>query len=124
MAQYAIAFDLDTKAMKAAGFTDSDITKVYQREIPEALRGCGFTERPQGSLYHTDDSQDQITALMRLQGALKTHAKTFCAYVRKVHVFRMEEWSDVTPLIAERPIDGAPMPEDDVLQQDFFSNLN
>lgn len=52
MAQYAIAFDLNTKAMKAAGLKDADITRVYQTEIPEALASCGFTVHPQGSLYH------------------------------------------------------------------------
>lgn len=35
MAQYAIAFDLDTTAMTHAGLTPSDRTKVYQKEIPE-----------------------------------------------------------------------------------------
>ena len=36
MAQYAIAFDLDTTCMKESGMAQSDITQVYQIEIPEA----------------------------------------------------------------------------------------
>ena len=103
MAQYAIAFDMDTKAMKAAGLSDSDRTKVYQKEIPEALAACGFTAHPQGSLYHTVSDQNPISAIMQLQSALKGQAPIFCQYVRRVHVFRMEEWSDVTQLIADRP---------------------
>ena len=114
MAQYAIAFDLDTKAMKAAGLTDTQIVTVYQREIPEALAGCGFTAHPQGSLYHTEADQNPITAIMRLQGALTGEAPTFCQYVRRVHVFRMEEWSDVTDLIAQRPAAGPPEAEEEV----------
>jgi multidrug efflux pump subunit AcrB len=40
MAQYAIAFDLDSAGMKEAGLTPADITRVYQREIPDALNQC------------------------------------------------------------------------------------
>lgn len=83
MAQYAIAFDLDTTGMKQAGLSGSDITRVYQREILEALQSCGFTAHPQGSLYHTEGSQEPITALMKLQGALTASAPTFCSYVRQ-----------------------------------------
>src|SRR6185436_1364729 len=102
MAQYAIAFDLDTAGMKNAGLNASDITTVYQTEIPHALASCGFTAHPQGSLYHTVSEANPISALMKLQGALKSLAPTFCQYVRRVHVFRMEVWSDVTPLISGR----------------------
>jgi virulence-associated protein VapD len=103
MAEYAITFDLDTTAMKNDGMSPSDITTVYQQEIPDALKTCGFTAHPQGSLYHTEVSQDPITAVMKLQSALRTQAPNFCKYVRRVHVFRMEEWSDVPELIANKP---------------------
>ena len=103
MAQYAIAFDLDTTAMRTAGVSDAARTRIYQVEIPQALASCGFTAHPQGSLYHTEDEQDPIAAIMKLQNALKTLAPQFCTFVKRVHVFRMEEWSDVTTLIADRP---------------------
>ncbi len=114
MAQYAVAFDLDTAAMKApkpngGGMSNAEVTRVYQREIPDALRACGFTGHPQGSLYHTEANQDPITALMTLQTALRGEAQNFCRFVKRVHVFRMEEWSDVTKLVADRP--AAPPPE-------------
>jgi virulence-associated protein VapD len=118
MAQYAIAFDLNTKAMSAAGFTKSDMTSVYQTEIPNALRSCGFTAHPQGSLYHTEAEQNPITAIMALQGSLRNLAPRFCAYVKSVHVFRMDEWSDVTEMIAERPATvGPPEPEEELEAQ-------
>lgn len=103
MAHYAFAFDLSPSDMKAAGKTQADITRVYQKELPEALAKCGFTAHPQGSLYHTESEQDPITALMVLQGTLKREAPTFCQFAKRIHVFRMEEWSDVTNLIADRP---------------------
>ena len=55
---------------------------------------------------------------MKLQNALRTQAQTFCQYVRRVHVFRMEEWSDVTEFIANRPAAGAPTPEEELAEQE------
>jgi virulence-associated protein VapD len=119
MAQYAIAFDLDTKGMRASGMTQSQITTVYQSEIPKALATCGFTAHPQGSLYHTEAEQNPITAIMKLQGSLKSGAPTFCRWVRRVHVFRMEEWSDVTSLIAQRDAaEGPPEAEEELEEQE------
>jgi len=124
MAQYAIAFDLDTTAMRVAGLTNSDKTRIYQREIPDALTACGFTAHPQGSLYHTEADQEQITAIMKLQGSLKSKAPSFCKFVKRVHVFRMEEWSDVTQLIADHPSPGNPTPEEELEKQEDLALLN
>ncbi len=122
MAQYAIAFDLDTAGMRAAGgMSPADVTRVYQREIPDALASCGFTAHPQGSLYHTELDHDPITALMTLQSALRNSAPSFCAWVRRVHVFRMEEWSDVTALIANRPAAPAPDPAEEIEEQEAIA---
>ena len=112
MAKYAIGFDLDNKAMKAAKLTKSQIVAVYQKELPKALDACGFTMHLQGSLYATGDSEDPLASVIQLQSALKAHAPTFCKYVSRVHVFRMEDWSDVTPLITGSP--ARPMTADDV----------
>jgi virulence-associated protein VapD len=127
MAQYAIAFDLDTAGMKkpenegGGGFSPADVTRVYQAEIPEALAKCGFTVHPQGSLYHTDAEHDPITAIMRLQGSLRNDAPNFCRFVKRVHVFRMEEWSDVTGLIADRAAAPSPTAEEEIEEQEALS---
>ena len=118
MAQYAIAFDLDTTAMRAAGITPAQRTQIYQTEIPDALAGCGFTAHPQGSLYHTEAEQNPITAIMQLQSALTGRAPRFCQFVRRVHVFRMEEWSDVTALLANRPAAAAPDGAEELAEQE------
>jgi virulence-associated protein VapD len=123
MAHYAIAFDLDTKAMKAAGLTPADRTRVYQTEIPTALASCGFTGHPQGSLYHTESEQNPITAIMQLQSSLKSKAPEFCKYVRRVHVFRMEEWSDVTSLIANKTAAPAPDGEEELEKQEDLDEV-
>lgn len=121
MAQYAIAFDLDTTAMTAAGLSAGDRTRIYQTEIPSALASCGFTAHPQGSLYHTEEDQNPITAIMQLQNALQTQAPQFCQFVKRVHVFRMEEWSDVTTLIAHRPAAAAPTGAEELAEQEDIS---
>jgi virulence-associated protein VapD len=118
MAQYAIAFDMDTKAMTAAGVVGSARTRIYQTEIPDALMACGFTAHPQGSLYHTESDQNPITAIMRLQSTLSSQAPNFCRFVRRVHVFRMEEWSDVTELITEQASAAPPTAEEEMEAQE------
>ena len=101
MAQYAIAFVISTKTMKGDGKTQTDITDLYQKEIPNALYKAGFQVHPQGSLYHTNvTSEEALKKLMSLQKLLQKHAPVFCKYVRCVHIFRMEEWSDVTDMLA------------------------
>jgi virulence-associated protein VapD len=100
MAQYAIAFDLDTRRMTADGLTKSDVTNVYQAEIPDALRAAGFPAHIQGSVYRTDAEQSQLRILVDLQRILHTHAPRFCTYVKTIHIFRVEEISEITDLLS------------------------
>lgn len=95
MAQYAIAFDLDTVAMRTDGITDAQRTAIYQTEIPNTLAAAGFTIHAQGSVYHTEDS-DSLVPIVNLQSILASQAPNFVRYASTVHLFRMEEWSDVT----------------------------
>ena len=118
MAHYAIAFDLDTAEMTNQGISQSERSQIYQSEIPKALKLCGFTAHPQGSLYHTVAEQNPITAIMQLQSMLTKHAPRFCRFVRRVHVFRMEEWSDVTELLANRPAARPPDGEEELAEQE------
>ena len=100
MPMYAIAFDLDTKAMNADGLNQSDITNIYQREIPRALEKCGFYKHPQGSLYHTEISDDNpLSALVAMKSILQSQAPHFCIYATNIMVFRMDDWSDVTNIL-------------------------
>ena len=122
MAQYAIAFDLDTVAMARCGLTDSQVSRIYNVEIPQALRNIGFTAHPQGSLYHTEIDQNPVQAIVQLQSGLKTNAPNFCEFVKKVHLFRMEEWSDITDLVTISRRDAIEIPEETIetLSQNFF----
>jgi virulence-associated protein VapD len=99
MPQYAITFDVDTTAARAA--MGNGYTVIYA-DARNALATCGFTEHPQWSVYHTRAGEDGLRSVMMLPAVLQADAPRFCQYVRRVHVFRMEEWSDVTELITGR----------------------
>lgn len=111
MAQYAVAFDIDTKHLRDDGVSNAERTKIYQQELLDALASCGFTVHLQGSLYATAADQDPLKAIMQLQSTLAGKAPRFCKYVKRLHVFRLEEWSDVTPLVAGHA--AAPLPDAD-----------
>lgn len=102
MAQYAISFDLDRVAMVNDGYTDAQINNnVYSKEVRDALGACGFTEHPEGSVYHTPPmgDEDSLIPIIQLQTTLRAQAPTFCRYVRSIHLFKMEGWSNITPHI-------------------------
>jgi len=81
------------------GMTQSEKVQVYQTEIPDALERCGFTDHLQGSLYATKTKDAPIKAIMQLRSVLQQHAPNFCQYASRIHVFRLEDWSDVTDVI-------------------------
>jgi virulence-associated protein VapD len=108
MPKYAIAFDLETAAMKSDYLEPSEITQIYQ-SIPDALRSCGVTDRLQKSLYHVEMKEDHSAAITRLRDALHRLAPDFRHYVSRVHIYRVEEWSDVTALFLEAPLPIAPL---------------
>ena len=120
MAQYAIAFDISTSDMRAGGMTQSEITRVYQTEIPEALNRCGFTQHLQGSLYATEAEKTPLRAIMQLQNQLQQYAPNFCQYATRIHVFRLEDWSDVTDVIGTTgsPASGPPSAEEEIEEQE------
>jgi len=119
MAQYAIAFDLDTTLMDSHGLQRADKTRIYQTEIPQALEQCGFTDHLQGSLYATSADQNPITAILQLQSTLKAHAPNFCKYAKRVHVFRLEDWSDVTAVISDHAAAGPPTAEEELEEEEL-----
>jgi virulence-associated protein VapD len=117
MARYAIAFDLDTTAMDEDGMTDAEKTQVYQTEVPEALNQCGFTDHLQGSLYATETKDAPIKAILQLQSILQQEAPNFCRYADRIHIFRLEDWSDVTDIIGTSPADSSPVAEKELEEQ-------
>lgn len=99
MVCYAIAFDINTETLEQYASINNRKKSEYQAEITSALAACGFTAHPQGCLYHTEADSDVIASIMELQETLKKKAPDFCEYVKRVHVFRIDELCDVTELI-------------------------
>ena len=89
---FAIAFDLvvaDTEKHHPKG-----ISQAYA-DIGSALERFGF-RRIQGSVYVTnsDDMANLFQAILALKAL-----PWFPASVRDIRAFRIEQWSDFTPLI-------------------------
>jgi virulence-associated protein VapD len=92
---FAIAFDLvvaDTEKHHPKG-----VSQAYT-DIADTLGRLGF-RRIQGSVYVTDTENmaDLFEAIMALK-----ELPWFPASVRDIRAFRIEQWSDFTPLI-KRP---------------------
>ncbi len=89
---YAVAFDLtvaDTEKYHPKG-----VASAYT-EIGAILARFGF-RRVQGSLYITDDENmaNLFLAIQALRGQV-----WFPKSVRDIRAFRIEQWSDFTPVI-------------------------
>jgi virulence-associated protein VapD len=89
---FAIAFDLvvaDTERHHPKG-----VSQAYT-DIADALKRFGF-RRIQGSVYVTEseDMANLFDAIMALKAL-----PWFAAPVRDIRAFRIEQWSDFTPMM-------------------------
>jgi virulence-associated protein VapD len=91
---FAIAFDLVVAEVLKAH--PKGVAQAYA-DIGQTLRQYGF-ERVQGSVYVTEneDMANLFSALLALRGLT-----WFPAAVRDIRAFRIEQWSDFTPLMKE-----------------------
>lgn len=89
---FAIAFDLTVAAVKK--HHPKGTSQAY-RDIGRELRSMGF-ERTQGSVYLTE--RKDLANLFSAIQALKD-LPWFANCVRDVRGFRVEEWSDFTPMV-------------------------
>lgn len=94
---FAIAFDLDTKALRQ-NHPSQNHTTGYA-DIRRELLNFGFEWR-QGSLYTTnnDDMANLFAALMALRAL-----PWFPPSVRDIRAFKVEQWSDFTKIVKGGP---------------------
>ena len=93
---FAVAFDLtvaDTEKHHPKG-----VSQAYT-DIGATLSSFGF-ERIQGSLYVT--ANEDMANLFAALEALRALA-WFPPSVRDIRAFRLEQWSDFTPVMKRRP---------------------
>lgn len=89
---FAIAFDL--VVAETAQHHPKGVPQAYS-DIGSTLATFGF-ERVQGSVYvtHSEDMANLFQAIMALKAM-----PWFPACVRDIRAFRIEQWSDFTPVI-------------------------
>ncbi|WP_085719975.1 hypothetical protein [Pseudomonas sp. B22(2017)] len=100
MTIWAIAYDLDVKGMHAAGYTKSAVTQFYTR-----LRGClasnNFEKMKQLSIY-TSERPNSLTDAFQASVQLKALPDSD-KFIKRLHLFRIEDFNDLLPLVAGRP---------------------
>lgn len=102
MAYYAVSIDLDTTKMKDDNLKPSEITKIYQKELPEALSKIGFKTKLDGLTFVTDSIRnDSLIPIMVFKDDFIAHAPNTCKYLKKIVVFRIDAWADVTELFRD-----------------------
>jgi virulence-associated protein VapD len=91
---FAIAFDLTVS--EAEKHHPKGVSQAYT-DIAKILSDYGF-KRIQGSLYVTEkeDMANLFAAFQALKGEIWT-----AEVVRDIRAFRLEQWSDFTPIIKE-----------------------
>ena|ERR1039457_6450663 len=92
---YAIAFDLDTEALKNAYHNDS-YTNGYL-DIRTVLGEFGFTPQ-QGSVYFGNNDVDAVQCVMAIMELTQRH-KWFAAAVRDIRMLRIEDNNDLMPAV-------------------------
>lgn len=98
MTRYAISIDLDTVKMRET-LSGSEITRIYQKELPEALFSAGFREQQDGLFFMTQPNADgSLIPIIVLEQTLKEEAPTACKYFNRVRVFEIEAFADITSL--------------------------
>lgn len=99
MAMWAIAYDLDVGAMKTAGKTKSQVTTFYN-QVRECLTANRFEKFQQLSIY-TSSEANTITNAFKACQALKLLPDSN-SFIKRLHLFRVEDQSDLLPLVAGR----------------------
>jgi virulence-associated protein VapD len=112
MSIWAIAYDLDVKGMKAAGYTKSNVTQFYN-SVRRALQDNHFEKLKQWSIY-TSNQENSLTDAFGVALALKTVTDAD-KFVKRLHLFRIEDFNDLMPLI----VPGKTSDDGDVIEQEI-----
>lgn len=112
MSVWAIAYDLDVKAMQKAGYSKGNVTTFYN-SIRNCLKGNNFEQMKQLSIY-TSERKNSIADAFAACTALKG-VKDADKFVKRLHLFRIEDFNDLLPLIAN----GKTSDERDAIEQEI-----
>lgn len=90
---YAIAFDMDVSKLKE--HFGEPYNPAYD-EIRKTMQSLGF-EWVQGSIYRMTDTENGLTKVYTAINTLQSIG-WFRPSVRDIRAFKIEDWSDFTPL--------------------------
>lgn len=99
MTTWAIAYDLDVKGMKASGYTQSQVTGFYNN-LKKCLADNNFESMKQMSIY-TSENDNSLTDAFQASVQLKA-MKDSERFIKRLHLFRIEDFNDLLPLVAGR----------------------
>lgn len=112
MSIWAIAYDLNVKGMRAAGYSKSQVTMFYN-SIRTCLQNNHFEKLKQWSIY-TSEKPNSLTDAFAVCVALKTVTDAD-KFVKRLHLFRIEDFNDLLPLVAN----GKTSDETDEIEQEI-----
>lgn len=99
MTVWAIAYDLDVKGMKKSGYTQSQVTGFYNR-LKQCLADNKFESMKQMSIY-TSTNPNSLTDAFQASVQIKA-LKDSEKFIKRLHLFRIEDFNDLLPLVAGR----------------------
>ena len=99
---YAIAFDLDTKALQT-NYHNKSWRNAYV-DLANALKPHGFT-RQQGSVYFGDEKVTAVSCVIAVQAA-SNQLTWLKACVTDIRMLRIEEFNDLAPALHPVPVAG------------------
>lgn len=94
---WVIAYDLDIKGMKKAGYTASNVTQYYN-ELKRILAKHGFKKFSQLSLYMSEPVDGVIALAISVIDDLRAMKDN--QFINRLHVFKVEDFSDLRPVIS------------------------
>jgi len=100
---WAIAYDLDVRGMQTAGYTKSQVTQFYS-DVRNCLARNNFEQFKQLSIY-TSEHPNTLTDAFRVCVDLKL-VHDADRFIKRLHLFRIEDFNDLLPLVAEKESSG------------------
>ena len=113
MTIWAIAYDLDVKGMKRSGYTQSQVTGFYSR-LKQCLADNKLESMKQMSIY-TSANPNSLTDAFQASVQIKA-LKDSDRFIKRLHLFRIEDFNDLLPLVAGRNSGDADPVEEEIAE--------
>lgn len=98
--QWVIAYDLNVRAMKSAGYSKSKVTQYYD-SVKNCLHQHGFgrfRRFRQLSIYGSEEEiENPLFKAIQIIDCLK--AMPDAKYINRLHLFKVEDFNDLRPLL-------------------------